>query len=216
MEPSCCSGPGSRSGGRRGSTPQAPRRREPGADSPREGDSGLSPPRPGHCAPRPSEARTLWTRLRRGRVARTSDCRGLAGGCWGARSSGVRTCDSYSCKGQASGWWSTLSLPPPLLTGGRSEPWPTACGGSAPCVGPPRRGRPWVGAAPGSSGRRGRRPRRASGRAGKHGASALLPIFPVSVLYCFLLLKLTCLIGNWCRIVSRGLLWNISTAVSLN
>lgn len=48
------------------------------------------------------------------------------------------------------------------------------------------------------------------------GASALLPIFPVSVLYCFLLLKLTCLIGNWCRIVSRGLLWNISTAVSFN
>lgn len=58
--------------------------------------------------------------------------------------------------------------------------------------------------------------RRPGGRAGKHRASALLPIFPVSVLYCFLLLKLTCLIGNWCRIVSRGLLWNISTAVSFN
>lgn len=55
-----------------------------------------------------------------------------------------------------------------------------------------------------------------SSRAGKPRASALLPIFPVSVLYCFLLLKLTCLIGNWCRIVSRGLLWNISTAVSFN
>lgn len=57
---------------------------------------------------------------------------------------------------------------------------------------------------------------RPSDRAGKQEASALLPIFPVSVLYCFLLLKLTCLIGNWCRIVSRGLLWNISTAVSFN
>lgn len=54
------------------------------------------------------------------------------------------------------------------------------------------------------------------GSAGKPARNAFLPIVPVSVLYCFLLLKLTCLIGNWCRIVSRGLLWNISTAVSFN
>lgn len=73
-----------------------------------------------------------------------------------------------------------------------------------------------AGAPRGAQAQRVRRPLPTSRHAGKAGASALLPIFPVSVLYCFLLLKLTCLIGNWCRIVSRGLLWNISTAVSFN
>lgn len=68
----------------------------------------------------------------------------------------------------------------------------------------------------GGAGEAPRSAHRAGRRAGKPGPRALPPIFPVSVLYCFLLLKLTCLIGNWCRIVSRGLLWNISTAVSFN
>lgn len=106
-----------------------------------------------------------------------------------------------------------------VLTRGRSGPGPVAGLEAVPpqmygtCP-----GRLWVlggrsgQAGPSGSGGLGR----PSSRAGKPGASALLPIFPVSVLYCFLLLKLTCLIGNWCRIVSRGLLWNISTAVSFN
>lgn len=134
--------------------------------------------------------------------------------------------ESYSSQGPERVWWSTRSLAtllpspeagvglglqpgrrrcllgrPPHALGGLGF-WTGQAGGS------PRPREPWPS---GSGGLR----RRSSG-AGKTRASALLPIFPVSVLYCFLLLKLTCLIGNWCRIVSRGLLWNISTAVSFN
>lgn len=118
---------------------------------------------------------------------------------------------------------------PPSLPVIRGGPGPGPEAGAEavpPRVCPPHPGRPQGRGGIGLAGQRGRpgepRPsasgglRRPRGRAGKHRASALLPIFPVSVLYCFLLLKLTCLIGNWCRIVSRGLLWNISTAVSFN
>lgn len=161
---------------------------------------------------------------RRDGVIGTADCGG-PGKATGARHfgvPGVRTWEAYGFKGQVRVWW---SLPRPH----QKPEGAGACGqggGSASSGAASHPGRPRFGPIRRGSGRAGR-PRepgpcasgglgRPSGRAGKHRASALLPIFPVSVLYCFLLLKLTCLIGNRCRIVSRGLLWNISTAVSFN
>lgn len=127
-----------------------------------------------------------------------------------------------SLKGQGRVWWSPFatSVPRPQRrpgpawacrsVGGKSSAVPAELREAG--VGATRapRGRVAQLSALGSFGQAGRAQR------WELGAGALLSIFPVSVLYCFLLLKLTCLIGNWCRIVSRGLLWNISTAVSFN
>lgn len=132
--------------------------------------------------------------------------------------SGVRTLEPYSFKGQVRVWRSR-PRPHQRPEGASGEAAPPRGAG---CRTPGGRGSARSGQAGGRVAQGSRSPAlreawaRPSGRAGKHRASALLPIFPVSVLYCFLLLKLTCLIGNWCRIVSRGLLWNISTAVSFN
>lgn len=194
----------------------------------------LPPQQTGALAPRaqPSQARSpspapswrlLWQTRRRGGVTPTSDWGGRW--CWGRAVgvrplgvSGVRTWEPYSFKGQVRVWRS-LPRPHQRPEGASGEPAPPRGQPAAPREAEvrPDPGERAGGSPRGTEALRIGRPRPGGAAAlGNNRASALLPIFPVSVLYCFLLLKLTCLIGNWCRIVSRGLLWNISTAVSFN